>query len=155
MPLKFYTSIANGLKPTVKFFFFWGGGGAIPTVAEAMGKNWEGTFLSPPSVILNRVNMRSMTTDDGDTWRRYGDFVQEGIFLNNSSVKRFWKCLLQPQICPRSSGIKHFPQWRKHFVFYRVINSVDTWRKWNVYKTLNSGPVSRGKISYLNYILVL
>ena len=43
MPLKFYTSIANGLKPTVKFFFFegggGGGGGGIPTFVEAMGKN--------------------------------------------------------------------------------------------------------------------
>ena len=62
--LKFYISVAKGLKLKVKMFL-----GLIPTFVEVTGKaptfvevreeKLVGGSLCPPSPILNRVNMRN------------------------------------------------------------------------------------------------
>ena len=57
MALKFYTSVAKGLKLKVRKFFFFGGGRGrevLPTFIEITGgKSWCGEPFVPP--ILNMV----------------------------------------------------------------------------------------------------
>ena len=59
--MKFYTSVAKGLKQKVKRFW-----GLIPTFVEVTrekleeGRGGEGGWVSPSLVILNRVKQRNI-----------------------------------------------------------------------------------------------
>ena len=103
----FYTSMTSRLKRKVKVL------GAIPMFVESAGEKLAGGFLSPSSWIEFILE----TKLGGDTLRNgcsKQDSKQDFCF-KNSSVKRFWEIYL------RSSSIKHFLQWRKHFVVSRII----------------------------------